>query len=326
MEFLRLMTKGYTLLFKAVSFALVGFTLIMLATSPGRASASVVLKENAILKDTNIMLGDIFDGLDRGQDRILGAAPRPGQDMTLNARTLMRIAIATDLPWRPSSSADQIVLRRPATIVEADAVQNIVEDALDEEGAGENFRLIVPEGIPEIVLPVDQPATAEITRISYDPASKKFEAGIAAPSKEKSLQTFSIKGTLEHLINVPVLSETMRKGMVIGKRDISYVEMPETRVRHDMILEPEELIGMTPRRVIVSGEPVKLLEIEAPQIVSRGEMVTMILKDGTLYLTAMGKALEHGAKGDVIRVVNTTSNKTIEATVTGSKEVTVINF
>jgi len=40
----------------------------------------------------------------------------------------------------------------------------------------------------------------------------------------------------------------------------------------------------------------------------------------------MGKGLEHGSKGDLVRVVNNSSNRTIEALVTGEREVTVQTF
>lgn len=320
-----MVTRGYTILFKAITFALIGLTLFMLALSPGNAAA-VVLKDNAILTEPNITLGDIFNGLERDQDHILGAAPRPGQDMTLNARTLMRIAVAMDLPWRPNSMADQIVLRRPATIISKDALEETLESALEQEGLTGNFRLNIPEGLPEIALPLDQPETLEVTHMTYDPARKWFEADIAAPSKDNPIKTISVKGNVETLISVPVLTDTFRKGMVIGKHDITYIDMPENKIKHDMILQEEELLGMTPRRVANSGEPLSLNEIEAPIIVTRGDMITMIFNDGPIYLTARGKALEHGAKGDVIRVVNPASNQTVEGTVTADKEITIRKF
>ena len=80
--------------------------------------------------------------------------------------------------------------------------------------------------------------------------------------------------------------------------------------------------GLTPRRMIAAGKPVKANDVQAPRIVARGEAVTLIYKAGALNLTARGKALEFGAKGDVIRVVNTQSNRSIDAIVTGDQEVT----
>jgi flagella basal body P-ring formation protein FlgA len=44
----------------------------------------------------------------------------------------------------------------------------------------------------------------------------------------------------------------------------------------------------------------------------------MILESPGLLLTAKGQALEDGAKGETIRIMNTQSNRTIEAVVTAA--------
>ena len=89
------------------------------------------------------------------------------------------------------------------------------------------------------------------------------------------------------------------------------------------MLNRAAMIGMTPRRFILAGRPLRSGDMVAPKIVSRGDLVTVLLNQGPLSLTAKGKALENGAKGDVIRVVNVSSNVTIEALVTGVNEVRV---
>ena len=52
----------------------------------------------------------------------------------------------------------------------------------------------------------------------------------------------------------------------------------------------------------------------------------MIFNHGPLKLTAEGKALQNGAEGDTIRVVNTASNKTLQALITNTNEVVIKTF
>ena len=49
----------------------------------------------------------------------------------------------------------------------------------------------------------------------------------------------------------------------------------------------------------------------------------MVLQQKSMTLTAQGKALEAGTDGQVIRVVNTMSNRTVEAVVIGPNQVSV---
>jgi flagella basal body P-ring formation protein FlgA len=65
-------------------------------------------------------------------------------------------------------------------------------------------------------------------------------------------------------------------------------------------------------------------DFTAPILVRRGAIVTIRLETPNMSLTARGKALENGSAGDVIRVVNLQSNKTIQVEVTAENDVRAI--
>ncbi|MCB1783220.1 MAG: flagellar basal body P-ring formation protein FlgA [Alphaproteobacteria bacterium] len=294
-----------------------------LLTLPFQNARAVGLKENTVVTDNTIKLGDIFYGLGTNEDRVLGMAPRPGQEMTLNARTLLRIALAMDLQWRPSSAADHVILRREATVIDHDTIASQLKNALSDKGVGGRFAISIPQDSSEIVLPHDQPATLDVTRISYDRNSGRFDAMLAAPSKDNPIQQVAISGLVQPVVEIPVLKENIQNGRIIRASDIDFVDLRENDFKSGTVVDPQALVGMTPRRMAFAGRPLLQNEIIAPQIVARGEMVTINLHDGPLNLTAQGKALENGAKGDMIRVLNTASNITLQALVTGEKEVQV---
>lgn len=305
-----------------ITFALIA--ILMIAHS--QSAAALSLKQNSVITGETITLGDIFQGLSHDEGKVLGPAPRPGHDIVLNARTLMRIALALDLPWRPASSADYVVLSRAASVVERDTVETALKEELSHKGISGLYNLIIPSEMVDIILPLDQPATVEVSDLRIKRENNWFEATLNAPSKDNPLHRSRISGKIEPLSEIPVLKEAMRAGTVIGKHDIEMITVSNRSLGADLVVSAADLIGTTPRRLITPGQPVKVIEIEAPKIVERGEFVTMIFNRGPLQLTARGKALENGAKGDTIRVVNTSSNKTVEGLVTASKEVTVQNF
>jgi flagella basal body P-ring formation protein FlgA len=291
-----------------------------------QAASAVSLKQNSIVSGNTITLGDVFHGLSEGGDKVLGIAPQPGQEMTLNARTLLRIAVAMDLPWRPASSADQITLTRAASIVDRDMIENALRAEVEKQGVSGKYNIVLPDVSAKMVLAPDIAPAVEIADFNMKPETGWFEATAYAPSAANPIQKIKINGTVQKMVSVPVLREPMRAGLIIGARDIDYIDIKESDVRHDMILKAENLIGMTPRRLVTSGKPLNTVDIESPQIIARGDVITMMFKSGPMTLTASGKALQNGAKGETIRVVNNTSNKTIEGIVTASKEVTVESF
>jgi flagella basal body P-ring formation protein FlgA len=60
-----------------------------------------------------------------------------------------------------------------------------------------------------------------------------------------------------------------------------------------------------------------------PEIVQRNEAVTIVYEAPGLVLTMRGKALDPGAEGDVISVLNSQSNRTVQGTIAGPARVLV---
>ena len=290
------------------------------------SAAAISLRQNSVVTGDTITVGDVFEGTNENSDKVLGLAPQPGKNMVLNARTLLRIAMALDLPWRPADSGDQVVLTRAASIVSRNMIEEELRTKFSEDGIKGKYKILISDADAQIVLSSDIPPGLEITDLDLKPETGWFEAAIAAPSAANPIKRLKINGTIEKLIDIPVLRTAMKAGEIIGRHDLDYIEISENDLRPGMVLEAENLIGMTPRRLTGPGKPLKTIDMESPRIITRGDMVTMLFQQGGLTLTASGKAMEHGAKGDVIRVVNSTSNKTIEGLVTGDKEVTITSF
>lgn len=306
-----------------LSALVLAFFVVMAGARKAEAAA---LKPKAVISGQMLTLGDIFDGLRSDQaSYVLGPAPQPGQDMILNARTLLRIARAMELSWQPASTTDQIIIRREATIVNGAAIENATIAALQDNGIEDRFTLHFTGGqAPELVLPSHSAQHVEIIDIHIDRQNGLFSAIAVAPSAENPLAQMAISGQIEHLVTVPVLKKTLREGDMIGARDLDWIDISVHDVQPDLVLSAEELVGMTPRRMALAGQPLRLNDLQPPQLVSRGSTVTITYQDGPITLTAKGKALQSGAKDDLVRVVNIASNRTIEGFISDDHVVTVM--
>lgn len=301
------------------------FGLLALIIYPETAAA-ISIKEKSVVSSGTITLGDIFDGLPRDADKVMGIAPQPGREMVLDSRTLLRIALALDLPWRPDTSADSVVITRAATLVDRDMIESALHSSIDEKGINGEYKLVFADNLENIVLPQDTAPGVEVTAMDINPQSNWFEATLAAPSKDKPLTTSKVSGRIEYITKVPVLRENLNNGSIIGANDIDYINLPQKNIKPGIVLKAEDLIGMTPRRVILAGQVIQTNDYESPRMVARGDIVTMAFNNNGLSLTAEGKALEHGSKGDRIRVMNTGSNRVVTGEVTNTKEITVKEF
>jgi flagellar basal body P-ring formation protein FlgA len=308
----------------ATSLAIMCVCGALVSALPLRHAMAVSLKDSSLIKNDKITLGDVFYDLPKDEDRVLGAAPKPGQEMVLNSRTLLRIALALDLSWRPSSQTDKIVLRRDATVIEQKIIEDALKNRLTEEGVSGDYMLNLTEALQDINLPADQPGTIEVTKLTLNQDGKSFDAIVMAPSASNPIQTLRVTGNIQSVMTVPVLKENLTNGRTIQDSDIEYKQIRDIDFTSDVVADANALIGMTARRMIVAGRPIRTTEIQAERIIERGELVILSLSTGTLNLTTEAKALEHGAKGDVIRVLNTASNQTLQALVIGDNQVAIM--
>jgi len=296
----------------------------MIAVTSGTKMATAAnLKDMSIVTTDNIMLKDLFDGVGRNANYVIGPAPQPGEDMVLNARTLYRIALAMDLPWRPKTSGENIIIRREATIVSFGEIEQTLKTALEKHGLQGRYNLTLNGGNKSIILPKEAPKNVEVSEIDFNTARNKFTATVVAPSVDNPIKKIILNGSVERLIQIPVLRTPLRNGMIIGRNDIEWIDIPEANLQHDTLFKEEDVIGLTPRRITYAGKPILTKELQRPQIVTRGETVTIFFKEGPLVLTAKGKSLQNGAKGDLVRITNLKSSKQIDAVVTAQNEVIV---
>ncbi len=287
---------------------------------------AVTLKEHSNVSDDVIRLSDLFHDIKSNADRVLGASPRPGQEMIINARTLQRVSIALGIDWRPSSIAERVVITREATIIKQDKITEKIKRALIDKIGTDNFKLSLTSAHSQIVLPPSMPADFEIQSLDINHESNWFEAKIAAPSVQNAHTSKVIMGKIKHMTQVPALKTSLRNGNVITLDNIQMIDVPTSALNQEIYLIAQDLIGLTPKRVMAAGSIIKVNDLQEPRVVSRGENVTILYQQGPLILTATGKAMQNGYKGEMIRVTNAQSSKTVDAFVSGYQEVTVRTF
>jgi flagella basal body P-ring formation protein FlgA len=75
--------------------------------------------------------------------------------------------------------------------------------------------------------------------------------------------------------------------------------------------------------MLVAGRPIPRQSVIPPKIITRGQKVKILLNQGGLELSARGRAMSDAHLGQVLRVVNLSSNKAISAVATAAGVVKV---
>ncbi|WP_448661386.1 flagellar basal body P-ring formation chaperone FlgA [Sphingomonas sp. CJ20] len=127
--------------------------------------------------------------------------------------------------------------------------------------------------------------------------------------------------TPEEPVQVAILDHAVAKGERIEAGDFAMEPRPAAAARG--ALRVEEAAGMEAVRTLAAGSIVRRSDVVHPQLVRRGEPVTIRLVHGNLSITASGRALGSGAAGDPVRVVVNATSRTLDGTVEGSGTVRI---
>jgi len=313
---------------RTIAAALIGSALLsascLAGTNPAMAAGDgipLILKERVVVGGDGVLLSDIFANVPPESDGRIANSPAPGDRMVLGARQLFHYAKSFGLLWRPRDVKVHAEIVRDASPVPPELLREALSDALSKERLTDDFDILLfNRDIPLFVATGDRPVLI-VRNLVYDSRSMRFDASIALAGAESS--PVVVNGRVEPMISVPVLRNHAMPGEVISRDDIEWHRVEARRAGPSTISRLDDLIGRTPRRPINAGQAVRLTDVRPNYVIGKGDLVTIILKAGTMTLTASAEALEKGAVGDVIRVRNNHSRRILETRVLGADTVTV---
>ncbi len=295
------------------------FMVLALPVAAAAETARPALRQAVTVEGDVVRLGDIFDGIgDKAATAVL-RAPAPGRRLVLEAEWLLRAARAYDVAWRPLSRTDRVVVRRASVQLDRSDIEALLLPELARHGITSDAEIELSPRDLRLHLPADAPDAVEVREVSVDERTGRFAAVLVTPTR-----SIRIDGRAHETVEVPVVTEVIRRGDVIAAADVAWQRLRSSRVQGDVLRHPGELVGKAARFGLRPGEPVRTRDVEEPVVVPRGATVTMVLRQPGMTLTAQGRALEDGAEGAVIRVANQGSNITVKARVEGPNRVAAL--
>jgi flagella basal body P-ring formation protein FlgA len=136
--------------------------------------------------------------------------------------------------------------------------------------------------------------------------SARFSLGSQSPIK--------LGGTASLMIDIAVPKSAIAAGSTIAASDLQIRQVRAGRNVSRQLASLEQIIGLAARRVLRANKPVRLNDLEAPKLIRKNQLVTIMLEAPGLTLRTQGKALADASKGEAVRVLNTRSKRVIHAT------------
>lgn len=173
------------------------------------------------------------------------------------------------------------------------------------------------------------------SRLKLTKCNKRLHAFLPKGSRETGKTTVGVKctGTKPWSLHVPVTvsiyknvlvsTRQLQKNTVLTASDIKFARHDLTDLPYGFFEDKNSSIGMKLKRRVLAGAVLTPAILKKPQIVSRGQNITLLAQSGRMVVRMLGKALDNGAAGERIKVMNIKSRKKLEGVITPSGDVEV---
>ncbi|WP_324038411.1 flagellar basal body P-ring formation chaperone FlgA [Aeromonas caviae] len=110
------------------------------------------------------------------------------------------------------------------------------------------------------------------------------------------------------------------KGDILSEPMLTLAYQDQTLIRGDYLTDQTALIGVRSKRELKPGQPIRLTQV---CVVCKGDQVTLSAENSSMQIKTMARALQDGSFGDMIRLVNTRSGRTVQGQVSAVGSVVV---
>lgn len=173
------------------------------------------------------------------------------------------------------------------------------------------------------------------SRLKLKKCNKYLQVYMPKGSREIGKTTVGVKctGSNPWSLHVPVIisinkkvlvtRRQLNKGEVLTAADIKLEKHDLAKLSYGYYEDINNGIGMKLKRRVLAGTVLTPAMLKKPQVVRRGQNVTLLAQSGRMSVRMSGKALDNGAVGERIKVMNIKSGKKLEGTITSSGEIEV---
>ncbi len=303
----------------------------------GSASAETVItvKSAVEVDGSQVRLGDVatIEGASPSEveelaDLAVASAPKPGRSKEIDRDYVLAKLHQQGYPVR------QMLFQGSRSTIATRSSQSIDSDTLEAR-----FRSSIESRLPWSAADtvIDIQTAPDVLGLPTGKTDVRFECDgdyryvgdetfrTTVLVDGKPCKTLYLRASVHPLEHVAVATRDIGRGSPINDTDFTMIRKDLAELSDGFFTDRAELRGLIAARSLSAGSVISLRCVDRPVVMKRGKIVTAEVRGRSFRITAMVKAMDNGRVGDVVRLTNLDSRKTLTGEVIDENTVRVAN-
>ncbi|HLH93693.1 MAG TPA: flagellar basal body P-ring formation chaperone FlgA [Xanthobacteraceae bacterium] len=318
---------------RRMTFAVI-FAALLASTAPAAAqihgatpSRGPALKPAVTVTGDIVRIGDLVENAGAVAEVPIFRAPDLGQTGNVTVASVLEAVRGQHLVGLDTRGLSAIAVTHAGRAITAKDIEaRVLASLAGRYGLPSAADLAVVFDNPVRTVEVEATATDElaVTRLGYEPRTGRFDVDFDLPGSVVARRLpLHFTGIVTETFTAVVPTHEIAQGQVLRASDLAAERRPKAGQSATTLTAIEQAEGLTAKHSLVAGQVLHQADVAKPELVGRGDNVTIVFEVPGIALSVIGKANEAGALGDIINVVNLQSKHTIQATVVGPDRVSV---
>ncbi len=169
-----------------------------------------------------------------------------------------------------------------------------------------------------LYLPMGKPSV-QFTAVPRTNFAVPFYLGVSISVEGEEVRKLFLRTSLKIRDKVAVAINTITPKDELNSDNLQWEMRPLTSLNHMPVLDQKQLEGKRVRMTLPAGSIICQDMLYNTPVIKRGDEVTLIFQNDRILVSALGRSLGSGIKGDQIKIQNKDSKKEVMAEILDSR-------
>ena len=276
------------------------------------------LKGEVTVTGNIVHIGDLIEHAGIVAKVPIFRAPDLGSTGSVPADVVVEAVRAYALVGLDTGDVSEVVVTRASRTIPAKDIEDRIAQALSAQyalGPSKDIVVTFNRELRSVQVETTTKGEPRVGALNYDTRGGRFDVTLDMPTGATSRGTLRLSGRAAATAEVVTLIRPVERGEILKSADVLIERRPRADIGRDIINDQDKAVGLAARAALQPGRPLRVADLMRPELVQRNETVTLLYEVPGITLTVRGKAIEGGAEGDVISVLNEQSKRTVQGVV-----------